>query len=159
MFSLLTRSVSATDLLSSRLLDENTFYQSFIKDLNKCGNELIIESPFITNRRLDQLMPAIQKLKKRKVRVIVNTRDPLEENDEYFRYEAHRTIASMQKMGIQVLYTCAHHRKLAIIDRRILYEGSLNILSQNNSCEIMRRIDSHQLAWQMARFIEIDKFF
>ena len=38
-----------------------------------------------------------------------------------------------------------------------LYEGSLNILSQNDSCEIMRRIESTQLAWQMARFIGVDR--
>jgi hypothetical protein len=55
-----------------------------------------------------------------------------------------------------VLYTAGHHRKLAILDRSILWEGSLNILSQNSSSEIMRRIQSAELAWQMAHFTKLD---
>jgi hypothetical protein len=64
----------------------------------------------------------------------------------------------LQHMGVQVLYTGYHHRKLAILDRAILYEGSLNILSQNKSSEVMRRIESVSLAWQMVRFTGIDRF-
>jgi hypothetical protein len=51
-----------------------------------------------------------------------------------------------------------HHRKLAIIDRRLLWEGSLNMLSQNDSCEIMRRIESNSLATQMIHFARLDKY-
>lgn len=57
----------------------------------------------------------------------------------------------MQELGITVLYTVKHHRKLAIIDGGILYEGSLNILSQIDSCEVMRRTVSQQLANEMVR--------
>jgi hypothetical protein len=64
----------------------------------------------------------------------------------------------LQKLGAIVLFTGDHHRKLAIVDQRILYEGSLNILSQNDSCEVMRRIHSEQLAIQMIEFIGIRKF-
>lgn len=128
------------DLLKSELYDDKTFYPAFIKDINNCGSELIIESPFITRRRLQYLLPTLQKLKARKVRIIINTKDPIE-LDEDRRDEAYRTLASLQHKGIQVIYTHGHHRKLAIIDRTILYEGSLNILSQNRSTEIMRRTE------------------
>ena len=71
---------------------------------------------------------------------------------------AEQTIAVLQDMGISVLFTGSHHRKLAVIDSRILYEGSLNILSQNDSCEVMRRIESEQLAQQMMSFIGLSRF-
>lgn len=45
----------------------------------------------------------------------------------------------------EVLYTGAHRRKLAVIDRDILYEESLNMLSQKQGGEIMRRITSLRL--------------
>ncbi len=147
------------DLISSKLLNEDTFYPAFLKDLGKCRSEVIIESPFVTHRRLAQLLPVLEKLKSRKVRIIINTRDPHEHDEEYLREEAHRAIASLQRIGIHVLYTGGHHRKLAVLDRRVLYEGSLNILSQNRSSEIMRRIDSIQLAWQMIKFVELDKHY
>jgi phosphatidylserine/phosphatidylglycerophosphate/cardiolipin synthase-like enzyme len=120
--------------------------------------EVIIESPFITNRRLYQLLPVIKRLKDRRVRVVVNTRDPNEQNCGHMREDAQKAVAELQYIGVHVVYTESHHRKLAIIDRQILYEGSLNILSQNDSREIMRRIVSTELAWQMAKFVAIDKY-
>ena len=104
------------------------------------------------------LLPILKKLKAQNVRIAIITKDPEECDEEYFRNEARRALSNMQHIGIQVIYTSGHHRKLAILDRKILYEGSLNILSQNSSCEVMRRIESVQLAWQMARFVKVDKF-
>lgn len=145
-----------SELLISQLFNEEMFYPAFEKDLKYCGSELIIESPFVTRRRLQSLLPALQKLKARKVRIIINTKDP-RELDEDRREEAYRVIASLQHKGIQVIFTHGHHRKLAIIDRSILYEGSLNILSQNRSTEIMRRTESVRMAWEMVRFVGVDK--
>ena len=151
-------SSTTNELINSSLYDDNTFYARFAKDLKNCQSEVIIESPFITNRRLNLLMPALQKLKSRHVRVTINTRDPEAHDDENTRSDARFALSKLQHIGVNVLFTSGHHRKLAIIDRSILYEGSLNILSQNNSCEVMRRIESAQLAWQMIRFVKIDNF-
>jgi phosphatidylserine/phosphatidylglycerophosphate/cardiolipin synthase-like enzyme len=158
MFSILNRSSPPTELIKSKLFSEDTFYTSFLKDLSRCRTEVIIESPFVTYRRLGQLLPVLEKLKAQKIRIVVNTRDPKEHDNKYMQEDALESLAELQRIGVQVLYTDYHHRKLAILDRKILYEGSLNILSQNHSREIMRRIESVQLAWQMARFVEIDKF-
>ena len=103
-------------------------------------------------------MPVLEKLKKRGVRAAIVTRDSLEQNNNYMSSEATEAISNLQHSGIHVIYKEGHHRKLAILDRSILWEGSLNILSQSNSCEVMRRIESHQLAWQMVRFTKTDNF-
>ena len=158
MHSILARLslTSSSDLLTSKLYDESTFYAAFERDLRVCRQEAIIESPFATSRRLTTLMPIFRDLRSRYVRITVNTRDP-EENDDYMRDEARFVISKLSYLGVRVLYTTRHHRKLAILDRKVLYEGSLNILSQNSSCEVMRRIESVPLAWQMARFVKADK--
>ncbi len=156
---LLSRKSSSSDSFDSKLYDESTFYPAFTKDINKCQSELIIESPFITCKRLHYLLPTLQKLKNRRVRIVINTKDPCELDNERSRKDAYDAISILQTVGIQVLYTAGHHRKLAIIDRKILYEGSLNILSQCSSCEVMRRVQSSQASWQMIRFIKIDRYF
>jgi len=158
MFKFFGFSTQPDELLTSTLYDETTFHEKFTRDLKKCQHEAIIESPFVTSRRLNLLLPLLQKLKSRNVRITISTRDPEKHDDGHMRDSARRAISRLQHMGIHVLYTGGHHRKLAILDRKILYERSLNILSQNNSCEVMRRIESVQLAWQMARFVKIDKF-
>jgi hypothetical protein len=157
MLRLFARPAAPADLLSSKLYDQDSFYPAFLKDLAKCHSEVIIECPFITNRRLKALLPLLEKLKARKVRIAINTRDPRTHDEGHWQDDAHEAISKLQHIGVQVLYTGNHHRKVAILDRSILYEGSLNILSQNDSCEMMRRIESTPLAWQMVRFIGIDR--
>jgi hypothetical protein len=98
---------SAPEPLTSELLNEETFYTVLTKDLKNCHSELLIESPFITNRRLNQLMPAILETKGRKVRVVINTRDP------------QNAISRLQHSGVHRLFIGGHHRKLVVIDRKV----------------------------------------
>lgn len=146
------------ELHVSALFDETGFYPALTKDLKRCKRELIIESPFVANRRLTTLLPVLEKLSAKKVTIVFNTRDPIEIDDEYQRNEAYRAVSRLQHLGIRVLYTKGLHRKVAIIDRSIMYEGSLNILSQNESAELMRRISSRQLVEQTVKFIGLEKY-
>ena len=140
---------------NSTLFDNNTFYDAFERDLKRAKQSVIIESPFIASRRMDHLLPMLIKLRRKGLNVVVNTRSP-EEHNEGYAIQAEDAIAAMQDIGIRVLYTVKHHRKIAIIDAEILWEGSLNILSQGDSCEIMRRSVSSCLALQMVRFTKLD---
>ncbi len=139
-------------LLSSHLYNNTDFYLAFKKDLQTARHSVLIESPFITTRRMNKLLPVLRSLRQKNVRVAINTRDPIEHNEVYAA-QARTAVLAMQELDITVLYTAGHHRKLAIIDGKVLWEGSLNILSQNDSCEIMRRTISKRLVKQMVRFI------
>lgn len=155
MFGL--RNLQCSDeLLSSSLLDQVNFYHTFEKDLARAKGEVVIESPFISFKRLNLLLPIFRRLIQRGIRIVVNTK-PIEEQDTDYSWQVAECFTKLQEVGVEVLITGGHHRKLAIIDRQILYEGSLNILSQNDSCEIMRRICSDQLAQQMIYFIGLNK--
>lgn len=142
---------------SSKLYDQNTFYKAFEHDLKCCKRELIIESPFITTRRINASLPLFARLRKRGVNIVINTRNPAEHDGDYY-YQALDAIAAMQNLGVTVLYTVGHHRKLAIIDRQMFYEGSLNILSYSDSCEIMRRIVSSTETEILIKFIGIKQY-
>jgi len=142
---------------STALYDQNTFYKSFERDLLSAQQEVIIESPFITEKRMNVLLPIFIKMRRRNIKVVVNTRDPIEHDGDYY-YQALDAVATMQGLGVIVLYTTGLHRKLAIIDRRIAYEGSLNILSFSDSCEIMRKMVSETIAIQLCKFIAIDRY-
>jgi phosphatidylserine/phosphatidylglycerophosphate/cardiolipin synthase-like enzyme len=146
------------NLLSSRLYDNRSFYKAFEKDLQHAQYSVIIGSPFITAKRMEEILPILRKLRQRGVRITVDTRDPQEHDAEY-EYQAPLAVYEMQELGITVLYTVKHHRKLAIIDSETLWEGSLNILSQHDSCEIMRCTVSQQLANEMMCFIGLSVGF
>ena len=141
----------------SELHDEFTFYFAFIHDLERCKEEVIIESPYITTERMRLLKPTFEKLLKKGVKIYIITRDP-REHEEFMEVQAEDAIAWCEQVGIQVLLcTGNHHRKLAILDRKILWEGSLNILSQTKSREIMRRIEGQESASEIFEFLKLNK--
>jgi hypothetical protein len=103
------------------------------------------------------LYPLIIKATGRGVSFIINTRDPIE-HEPRMQDEAYQAVSALQELGVTVLYTTSLHRKIAIFDDSILWEGSLNILSQGNSAEVMRRIESNVLAKQMKKHLGLDRF-
>lgn len=143
---------------NSSLFDEKTFYQTFLRDLERCQNEVIIESPFITSDRMRTFDRIFSKLLERGVKIYIITRDP-KEHEQFMEPQSEEAISWCETIGIQVLLCVGnHHRKLAILDREILWEGSLNILSQKHSREIMRRIENKESATEMFNFLKLYKF-
>jgi len=155
MFSFLQK--DSLDLLSSQLYNEQSFFPAFVADARRATETIIVESPFITYRRLKLLYPTLERAVMGGVRIVVNTRDP-QFQDGSMRQQATAGIAALQDIGIEVLFTSNLHRKLAIIDHHILWEGSLNILSQIDSCEVMRRTESAILAEKMIQFLHIKQY-
>ena len=99
------------------------------------------------------LYPIFERLIKNRVKIYIFTRAS-REHSESMEIQSELEIQRFEEIGVQIfLCTGNHHRKLAIIDRSILWEGSLNILSYTRSKEIMRRIKGEQLAKEMIKFL------
>jgi hypothetical protein len=145
------------DLTQSRLYDDDNFYPKFKRDLSQCRKEVIIESPFISGQRMRTLSRLFENLVDRKVKVYVITRDP-DEHSINMKQQAEEAIRDFERMGVQVIISECSHRKLAILDRKILWEGILNILSQTHSQEIMRRINSETKAKECFKFINLSRY-
>ena len=159
MFKFLVRPKPSGDLIRSSLFNEQTFYGSFAKDLRCAKKRVIIESPYLTERRALQFQKLLKKLVKQGVKITIYTRYP-KCHDKLLEIQAWKAIRVFNSSGVRVRsYRDMRHRKLAMIDDDILWEGSLNIFSQCNSLEIMRRTKSTILCKQMLRFTGIDRWF
>lgn len=147
---------SASQTATYILTDENSFYQRFERDLLEAKAEVIIESPFITVPRMRSLKSVFEQLVKRGVAVYIITRHP-EEHDSLMAEQSEAGIRYFEDLGIQVLLCKSHHRKLAIIDREVVWKGSLNILSHRNTREFMEREENRQKAEELYRFLKYDR--
>ncbi len=124
------------------LYNETTFYTAFKADLCMASELITIESPFLTVKRTADLMPYFIRAIKRGVNVRINTRDINAQKGRMY-IEASNSITLLAAAGVKVhMYDNLIHRKLAIIDNDLVWEGSLNILSQSQSVEFMRRTAS-----------------
>jgi phosphatidylserine/phosphatidylglycerophosphate/cardiolipin synthase-like enzyme len=137
------------------LYNEKTFYPAFVKDLSHAQKEVIIYCPFITKYRSEFFCKTFQYLRKRNISVFIFTR-PIEEHDYFARAEIKCALKDYEETGVTIIYLSGQiHEKAAIIDRRILWEGSLNILSQRDSKEMMKRTDDEESVIQIMTFLDI----
>lgn len=148
----------SSDLLHSTLYCDQTFYKAFEKDLKRAEREIIIESPFIAVKRTDELLPLFKKMTQKGIHVRINTRNP-NHHDKDLRIQAWVSIKKLREIGVKVkTYDDMRHRKLAVIDSVILWEGSLNIMSQCYSKELMRRTKSATLAEQVLKLTGMNRW-
>lgn len=138
------------------LADENSFYHQFTRDLLEAKEEVIIESPYITIPRMRSLKSVFELLIKKDVAIYIITRSP-EEHTEHMSEHSEAGIRYFEALGAQVLLCKSHHRKLAMIDRRVVWKGSLNILSQGNSREFMEREENKEKAEALFKFLKYDQ--
>jgi superfamily I DNA and/or RNA helicase len=137
--------------------DQTDFYPNFYKDLISAEKEVIIESPFITSKRVAPFLPIFDYLIKKGVKIFIITR-PSKEHKDNMRIESENELQTLEDMGVIVLPMYGHiHEKIAVIDRNILWAGSLNILSQNVSREIMWRFLGASASDQILTFLKIKK--
>ena len=152
MLRILLDLLTQRQLLASRLFNDGNFHRAFAKDLLRAKKRVIIESPYLTERRVRYYVPIFKKLSKRKVKIRINTRHP-RYHDEAMRIQADKAAKILLASGVKIYtYVDRRHWKLAAIDRVVLWEGSMNILSHGSSGEIMRRTKSYFFCHKMLDF-------
>jgi phosphatidylserine/phosphatidylglycerophosphate/cardiolipin synthase-like enzyme len=139
------------------LFNERNFYRAFIKDMLEAKKEVVIYSPFVSKYRTDYLKRTIEKLKEKNIEVFVFTR-PVKDYDLMFQSQIRCALKRYEELGVCIFFLKGFiHEKVAVIDREILWEGSLNILSQKASREMMRRIEGENPARQVISYLGLNK--
>lgn len=141
---------------SGSLFNEKNFYPAFFEDLRRAQEEVIILSPFVSTRRSGQFIELFRILIQKGVRVRLFTR-PAKEQTGNFALNAAQVIEQMRAIDVEVTERKRMHKKVAIIDRSIAWEGSLNILSHRDSDEQMRRLPFATAVNELVRLCELEE--
>ncbi len=126
------------ELSPSTVLNEIEFYPAFFADLQHAEKEVIILSPFIASARASLLSDLFRCLVNRGIAITILTRPP-REHGQSLSGQSQEVIDHLRKVGVSVVERPKMHEKVALIDDRVLWVGSLNILSQRDSTEMMTR--------------------
>jgi transcriptional regulator with XRE-family HTH domain len=143
--------MKTSDDSEHEMLFEEAFWKQFEIDIHLVQARLIIQSAFIANRRVLQVIELLEPLIKRNVQVCVYLQTPANWNIPVKSLTAEAAakltgamedIKALLKLGVHIVLRPNVHVKFAILDEAVFYEGSLNILSHNNTFEGMRRFNS-----------------
>ena len=66
-------------------------------------------------------------------------------------------VSKLKSMNITVKFRDGMHEKIAIIDRKIEWSGSLNILSHNSRKEYMKRFDGENTVKELFQRFDLDE--
>lgn len=119
------------------------FYKAFDKDLKNVKSKVFLASPFTTAQGTERWMQTFRDLRAKDVEIIGFTKPVNEKDSATNSAEIHTGLEGVFK---ELRPVSKMHEKLAVFDQRIVWLGSLNILSHKNSTEIMVRIESPDFA-------------
>lgn len=139
---------------ASGAFNEGSFYSAFLADIARVRDSLLILSPFATRMGAGRWVDAFRAAMSRGVRLRVITRPPAEWGGGTTD-EVYELVRDLLDTGVAVDLRHKMHEKIAIIDGRVLWHGSLNILSHRDTHESMLRIESPEACKQVSKFISM----
>lgn len=135
------------------IFDKSNFYPVFSNDINHAKHEIVIVSPFVTKRRTQQIMRNLEPVLAKKVKITVLTR-PSEDFQNKDLTAWKEAVKQMETIGIHLVFKPNIHQKFAIIDQKIVWYGSINLLSYGSAEESMMRIESNKISYELVGSLE-----
>ncbi len=130
---------------TNAIFDNNSFLPVFTNDVLAAKNEIIIVSPYIGKRRLTQMLSLLTIAINNGAKITVITR-PEADYKEKDRPSVKEMADTIRNSGINLILKANIHQKFSVIDQRIVWYGSINMLSFGSSEESIMRLDSLNIA-------------
>ncbi|MCD6355222.1 MAG: hypothetical protein J7L95_06710, partial [Prolixibacteraceae bacterium] len=137
------------------IFDKNNFSPVFSNDLVIATHEILIVSPFVTKRRTLQMIRDLGNALANNVKVIVVTR-PSEDFQNKNLTAWTEATGQLKAAGVHLVFKSNFHQKFAIIDQKIVWYGSINLLSYGSAEESMMRIESTKIAYELFGSVDLD---
>ena len=121
---------------SHSIFDSHSFFPVYSTDILAAQHEILIASPFLSERRV---LSALDYLTTAKATVVTK---PLENYAENDRAKIEECIKLLIQHGITVKTKDGLHQKFAVIDQRVIWYGNIHLLGYNVAEESIMRIES-----------------
>ncbi len=147
------------------LWDEQSFYPLFAEEVRNAKEHIVIFSPFMTRYRISQLMDDFRQAISREVRIVCIVREPKDQGSLAKVEGTYALAEECRRVGIEMVTPTQNnglsqnfHEKIAFFDNSLVFYGSLNILSQNDSTESMMAMRKPEIVEEMRKKFMVDAF-
>jgi superfamily II DNA or RNA helicase len=135
------------------IFDKSNFLPVYNNDILAAESEILIVSPFVTRRRTVQMLQQLEIALRNKVKVTVVTR-PTGNFGEKNPTALQGTLDMLQHAGVNVVFRSHIHQKFALIDQKVVWYGSINLLSFGSAEESIMRLESPNIASELLKSME-----
>ncbi len=132
------------------IYDFESYFAIYKQDLDSADNEIVISSPGINRNKIDTMMDVWKNVQERGVKVIVLTLDPERYPKERIEATA-QLVQTMKNNGVLVELRQQMHEHYAIIDRDVVWYGSMNLLSREKEEDNLMRIRDKEIAGELLK--------
>lgn len=127
------------------IYDNKNFYTFFSNDILSSKRSITIVSPFIGKKRLMQMIELLRIALSNKIKIRIITRPDMD-----FKEKDKQNIKEMLNCitaeGINLVLKSNIHQKFSIIDEKVVWYGSINLLSYGSAEESIMRLSSVNIA-------------
>ncbi len=135
------------------IFDKDNFLPVFNQDINTAKKEILIVSPFVRKMRTLQMTKHLKVAFEKKVHVLIVTR-PKEDFKPKDHLTIQRTLDLLTDCGASVVFKSNIHQKFAVMDQKVVWYGSINLLSYGSAQESIIRMESSNIANELVKSIE-----
>ncbi|MFG1952092.1 AAA domain-containing protein [Micromonospora sp. NPDC048830] len=118
----------------ANIQDERQFYDTFAEHLRAAKHSIWIWAPW-TRDRMRSVLPLLAEAVGRGVTVVVFVRDPSDTGQKTDTAQEH--VMALRRVATTVVEVYKMHQEIVVVDERLVLLGSLNVLSQSDSREVM----------------------
>jgi hypothetical protein len=135
------------------IFDKNSFMKVYSNDIVSATTEVVIVSPFVTKRRAVQILQYLELVVSKHLKVIIITR-PTTDFKEKDVLALQATFDILKNAGIEIFFKSNIHEKFTVVDQRIVWYGSINVLSYGSAEESVMRLESSNIANELLKIID-----
>ena len=130
------------------IYDSDSYRTVFEQDLREAAASVVISSPTLSRKRVEQLLNLVRVGQENGLKVAVITWHP-----DVYRYgkDEHRLalLESLRMGGCDVRFAQDNCLHFAVIDETVVWYGSMNLLSRDDVEDNIMRLESREIAEEL----------
>ncbi|MBO5876563.1 MAG: DEAD/DEAH box helicase family protein [Bacteroidales bacterium] len=137
--------------ITNSIFDSQSYFDIFEKDVISAAGSVVISSPSFSFKKVNWLCAESECLQIKGVSVVVLTLDP-EDYPEDGRDQHKSHIEHLISAGVNVITCHKYRERFAIIDKSLVWYGSMTLLSNEKEDDSLMRINNPVIAEELLEF-------
>lgn len=137
---------------ANAIFDSDSYRPIFEQDLREATESVVISSPTLSRKRVEQLLTLIQPGQEKGLKVAIITW-----HLDVYRYGKDKQrldlLENLRTAGCEIHFAQENCQHFAVIDEKVVWYGSMNLLSRDDVEDNIMRLENREIAEELLEII------